>query len=241
MAYLDRRFNGEIHRLKVETTEQIFLVHQNILEKSPVLARMITSGFSESITKEITLPENNEDAFDRIIEHFYGHRQNAFSFDACDDSSTLKKLASTYILTDKYELPHVQEEIIKVLGTVTLSKVDKIAFFNNACHIFANIRNSDTLFRAYFKKEAALHLRTATATHVEKISETVKWGNSFAKLILQIQAELYRDDQHKSSKEIASLEDELTRKEKVLNRTEANLSRFRSKLYQFTGKRERIY
>ena len=241
MTYIiSRRFNGEIYRLRVGFSEQIFQIHQRILEESPVLKRMIHGGFAESISKDILLPDDDEDAFGRIIEYLYGDSINAFVFRGLDDSETLKKLAGIYILADKYQLALVQEVVISALEKV--SKVDMIAFFKTGCHIYQNIRDSDTLFSTYFKREAGMHLKIATTTEdIHKISELVESGGNFAKAVVQIQAELYEQERRTLSTQIRNLEDALTNKEKVLNRAQANISRIRNKLFRHTGKLERLH
>ena len=239
MTDIDRRFNGEIYHLKVGFKEQLFSIHQQILEESPVLKRMINGKFAESISKEVSLPEDDEDAFGRIIEYLYGDSTNAFAFRGLDGSETLKKLAGIYIIADKYQLARVQEVVISALKKV--SKVDMIAFFKTGCHIFQNIPDSDKLFSTYFKTEAGIYLKNATTTDIHKIAELAESGGSFAKAVFQVQAELYQKEQRTSSTQMESLEEKLKAKEKVLSRAQTNISRMRSKLFAHTGKLERLH
>ena len=239
MTDITRRFNGEIYRLKIGRKEQVFSIHQHILEESPVFKRMINGGFAESISKEISLPEDDEDAFGRIFEYIYGDVKHAFLFKGLDGSETLTKLAGIYIMADKYQLARVQEAVISALEKA--SKVDIIAFFKTGCFILQNIPESDKLFSTYFKREAGIHIKTATTTDMHQIAELAKSGGSFAEAVVQVQAEVYQKRQRTSWDDIQSLEKELTDTRKVLKRTQANLHRIRNKLSVHTGRVERLY
>lgn len=206
---------------------------------------MIHGGFAESISKEISLPEDDEDAFGRIIEYLYGDHQNAFLFSGLDHSETLKKLATIYIVADKYNLAAIQKVVISALEKV--SKADMTAFFKTGCHISQNVQPSDKIFSTYFEKKAREHLKTATTAATRQISDLVESGGSFAKAVFQVQADLYQEEQLMFSTKQCTfsaekiwLKNQLTSKEELLEKAQADISKLRNKLFQLTGKRERL-
>ena len=170
------------------------MVHQRVLAKSPVLARMTTGGFSESITKEIILPEDDEDAFGRIIEFLYDNEHDAFDFSSLNESESIAKLANMFALADKYDLPNLQKTIITKLEDVKLMKKKPMTIFNTAYQIDQNSGDSYGFFRSFFAKNAGAHLKSLTAAEFKTLLDMVESEESFTKWIFVALAELYRQD-----------------------------------------------
>lgn len=170
------------------------MAHKQVLEKSPVLRRMTALGFSESITKEIILPEDNEDIFGRVIEYLYDNYDNAFNFDPYNDSGTVEKLVDMYSLAEKYQLPDIQRDIIDKLKGVDLLKEDRIEFFKTAYRVFQNSLDSNKIFQPYFSTQAAIHWRSFLEDEIDELLEMVESGGSFARAVLQTQANVLRED-----------------------------------------------
>lgn len=170
------------------------MVHRSILRLSPVLACMTTSSFSEGITKEIAFPEDDADGFGRILEHLYGN--NDAAFDVCElGFDGAEKLADVYGLAEKYQLPNVQDRVIRELKQLDELKLNQKLFFRIARQICQVTRESDANFDSYFAQQAAIHLKSMSKQEVDELSKLLCSGGSFASKIFQIQADSYRKSQ----------------------------------------------
>lgn len=211
------------------------MFHQRILAKSPVLARMTTSGFSESITKEIILPEDEEDMIGRIIEFLYGNQDDPFDFSKFNESDSIKKLTDMFTLTDKYELFNIQGHIIVKLEEAELLKNNKMTFFNTTYRITQNSHDSHGHFYSFFTKRVAAHLRSLTTEETKKLSDMAESGGSFAKWMLEAQARLYQEDQQRWFEDIVAVSSKLSSKEVEFNA----MQKSRTKLKAQSGKMQK--
>lgn len=171
---------------------------------SPVLACMTTSSFSEGVSKEIALPEDDVDSFGRIIEHLYGNNDAAFNVDLLELDGA-EKLADMYGLAEKYQLPGFQDLVIRKLKQIDLLKEDRITFFHVARQISQLTRESDKIFMTYFLDQAEIHMASMSEQEERELSEMVYLGGHFARIICKIQAALY----HKTLQKISDDEDSL--------------------------------
>lgn len=189
-----RRFNDDIFTIKVGWAKNVFKVHKNVLNLSPVLACMTTSFFSEGITKEIALPEDDSDSFGRVIEHLYGNNDAALNVDLLDSDGT-EKLADLYGLAEKYQLPGLKHLVVQKLEQLDSLKVNRMTFFHMAHKICQSTRESDEIFVPYFTHQALIHLASMSITESQELSEIVHSGGLFAKAICQLQEATYRKAQ----------------------------------------------
>ena len=187
---LHRRFNGDIYTLRVGSTQHAFIIHKNILNRSRVFACMTSGAFSESMTKEIVLPEDDADSFGRLVEHLYGNNDAAFDI-KLPDCETAEKLADMYALAEKYQLPDFQDLIIQKLKQLDVLREGSMIFFHIVRKISENTRDLDDIFGPYFARQAAIHLESMSKEEVEELSEMICLGGGFAKKIFQIQADIY--------------------------------------------------
>lgn len=211
------------------------MVHQHVLERSPVLVCMTTGSFSEGIRKEIVLPEDDEDTFGRVVEHLYGNDDVAFDLSDLKESESANKLAQMYALAEKYELTGLKVRIVEELKGADLLKKEAIDFFETSRQIWQNTSDSDQIFQAYFEEQALIHLKCLPKEKIEELSEMVDLGGSFARKLVRIQAKLYHEtqltwiSQSESSKKKSALE-----KEKLQSKTanfEASLAATKSALH----------
>ena len=200
------------------------MVHQHVLDQSPVFARMTAGGFSQSITKEILLPEEDEDTFGRVIEIFYGNHDIAFDFDSYDDSGAIVKLVDMFVVADKYQLSDLQAKIVNKIEAAQLLKENGMTFFNTASQLFNIIRDSNKIFREYFMRQAKIYLRLLTREETNQLSEMVKTGGIFAQLVFRAQAALFQGDRRKWSKERTSMAPKSAIKQRVSSTLQKNLS-----------------
>jgi hypothetical protein len=119
---------------------------------------MTNGSFSESVTRQIVLPEDDADHFGRILEHLYGHNDAAFDVGIFDIKDA-EKLAEMYGLAEKYQIPEFQQQVIYKLEQVTKLKENRMDFFQIAYQICQSTRDTDEIFEAYFATEAARHLK----------------------------------------------------------------------------------
>lgn len=161
---------------------------------SPVLACMTTSSFSEGVSKQITLPEDDADHFGRIIEHLYGNNDAAFDdFNLLLDSEDgAEKLADMYGLAEKYQLPAFQDHVIRKLKQLDLLRENHMAFFRIVRQISQLTRESDNIFMRYFVDQASAHMVAMSVQDYMELSELTYAGGHFARIICKIQAALYQ-------------------------------------------------
>lgn len=157
---------------------------------SPVLACMTTSSFSEGVSKQITLPEDDADNFGRIIEHLYGNNDAAFDVNLLDLDGA-EKLADMYGLAEKYQLPTFQDLVIRKLKQLDLLKENRMAFFRIVRQISQLTRESDNIFMRYFVDQAAEHMVSMSVQEYMELSEMAYSGGHFARIICKIQAAIY--------------------------------------------------
>lgn len=189
-----RRLDEDIFQLKVGSTQQVFIVHQQILAKSPVLARMTTSGFSESITREINLPEDDEDIFGRVVEFLYDNEREAFNFSPLDELGSAEKLAKMYLLADKYDLIDLQKSITAEIKKIKLWKKDPLAFFDTAYLITQNCQDFYRIFHSFYVIRAVKLLKIITPEEIMIVSDMIDTDGTFAKWTFEAQARLRRED-----------------------------------------------
>lgn len=152
---------------------------------------MTTSSFSEGVSKQITLPEDDADHFGRIIEHLYGNNDAAFDVNLLDLDGA-EKLADMYGLAEKYQLPAFQDLIIRKLKQLDLLKENHMAFFRIVRQISQLTRESDNIFMRYFVDQAAAHMVAMSVQDYMDLSELAYAGGHFARIICKIQAALYQ-------------------------------------------------
>lgn len=182
---------------------------------------MTKSSFSEGITKQINLPEDDADQFGRLIKYLYGNHLDAFNFDLSENSVQVHKLADMYALAEKYQLPDMQIDITHILE---MMHIDWSTFFQTACHICQHTRDSDEIFRNYFTREAAKHLRSDPEDEkLQDLSEMVEYGGSFAGMAFQVLAKVYRDDKSKWSVKQSLTEDKVRDTRQNLQMIKGNL------------------
>ena len=169
---------------------------------------MTNASFSEGITKEIALPEDDADSFGRIIEHLYGNNDAAFDINLLDLEGA-EKLADMYGLAEKYQLPDFQDRVIRKLKQMDVLRENRTTFFHIARKICEHTRESDKIFEPYFAEQAAIHFKSMSKYEVEELSEMVCSGGSFAKKIVQIQGNIYDEMTLKRLRDRTSWKDEV--------------------------------
>ena len=210
-----RRFNDDIYTLRVGSTQHRFIVHKDILNLSRVLSCMTNGSFSESVKKEIVLPEDDADSVGRILEHLYGNNDAAFDINLLDFEGA-EKLADMYGLADKYQLPDFQERVIRKLKQLDVLREDRMAFFHIARKIWENTRESDDIFGSYFAEQAAVHLKSMSEEEIAELSNMIHSGKSFAMKTFQVQADIFSEmrrdwlkENETLKKKVASVQDQL--------------------------------
>ena len=149
---------------------------------------MTNGSFSESVTKEIVLPEDNADSFGRIVEHLYGNNDAAFDVDLLNFDGA-ENLADSYGLAEKYQLPSFQGRVVQKLQQLDVLRENPMAFFRIARQICQNTRETDDIFKSYFVKQAAIHLKSMSEQEVQELSDMIYLGGSFARKIFQVQTD----------------------------------------------------
>lgn len=171
---------------------------------------MTAGGFSESITKEIILPDDDEGLIGRIIELLYGNDDNAFFFGSDPQTEIVEKLAGMYVLGDKYQLPEIQQSICRQLSANELMASNGLHFFDTAFGIIQNIQESDETFCCYYKWQARQHLKSMESDEFDVLADAMKEGGNFAKWTLEALGEIHRADQRESKEEIDRLRAQFT-------------------------------
>lgn len=207
----------------------MFTVHQRILAQSPVFARMTTSGFSESITKEIVLPEDDEDIFGHIIEFLYGNERDAYDFSPCDESEFVEKLADMFVLADKYNILNIQDGIIAKLEEAKSLEKNRMAFFITAHRITQNSQDTYGYFQSYFARKVVTHLKALTTEETRELLKLVESAGIFSRWMFEAQTSLYREDQQKWLEENKSIAVKSAAIEAALVKSQASLKHYQRK------------
>ncbi len=154
---------------------------------------MCSGPYAESLTKEITLPDDDPDSFSFLLACLSGKPSDAvINFDDLHRANE-EKLVATYMLADKYELTRAKETIIDILKEhVELDTgpvCNAVRFFSIAAQLSDHNTplSRDKLFDDYFKETAPRHLRVLArhpeSSEMHQFAELLEYGGSFAKRI----------------------------------------------------------
>ncbi|KAL8942332.1 MAG: hypothetical protein Q9216_001714 [Gyalolechia sp. 2 TL-2023] len=98
-----------------------YAVHQDVLKQSTVLARMCDGGFKETQERHIVLPEDDPINIGILVQYLYTHdfwiHGNPQTGESKQDSAM--RLASLYVLGDKYDLEDMKAIITKKIAKYT--------------------------------------------------------------------------------------------------------------------------
>lgn len=95
-------------------------VHQNILfNASPVFKAALDTQLKESAERSISLPEDDADIIDAIIQYLYFPTLTLPAFDPmAQEGGSVMQAVRTYVLADKYNVVKVKNAVCKWLFTL---------------------------------------------------------------------------------------------------------------------------
>jgi hypothetical protein len=101
--------------------KQKYTPHKEILTRVKFFAACLDSGFRESKVNEMSLPEEEPEVFEKLLEYLYHDKIEAEVFDLEDDGdmdyieredSTVLMLAKVYAAADRYCMERCQNHIM---------------------------------------------------------------------------------------------------------------------------------
>lgn len=156
------------------------------MSKSPVLKAMCGSNFLEGTTRKIKLLDDDKLSVAYLIEFLYSGGLN-FEAEGLHQPSNAKKLASIYIIADKYQVPGLKNAIVRDLPKKHLPRN---YLFQLAEAIYENTPDSDLCFRLYFRRELErMIVDTGLFKHqIEvRLTEIITQGGDIAKEVFLVQ------------------------------------------------------
>ena len=172
---IDRGSSGlksRIFKILVGSEGTAFTIHEAHLCQSPVLERMCHGDFIESKTSEINLPEDDPKVFAAIGNYLYTGEMfqveinneptpaaDTTMVDTDDTDETAiecieitRLLSDTYLAAEKWDLKDLKVLVVEKLSSITDVKRRPILFLITAVKLYASISDSDTAYRAFFRK-----------------------------------------------------------------------------------------
>ena len=110
---------------------QTFNVHESVLSKPPVLARMCSDGFQESVSSAIRLPEDEAEIF--------GFSHAGF-MEGLEGLGLANKLADIYIMAEKYQIDDLKDIVIEMLSSIMSSTSSQHCFSDLRVRFMARCR-----------------------------------------------------------------------------------------------------
>ncbi|KAL9119417.1 MAG: hypothetical protein Q9187_004029, partial [Circinaria calcarea] len=201
------RFKSRIFTVTVGTNNQTFNVHESVLSKSPVLARMCSGGFQESVSCAIQLPEDQPEIFGYVLEFLY-MRSDGLFMEGYDGSELAKELADIYVMAEKYQIDSLKQTVIEMLSSIPELQQKPILFFRLARKIYQWLPDSDLNFRRFYRQHAASTLRMIDQDGLDYVRAMVNEGGTLATDTFDVQRAVFDVEKKESSATKATLESE---------------------------------
>ena len=142
-------------------------VHEKILHRSDVLAKMCSLHFAEGQAKTIRLPEDSPRLVARLIEFLDGNYVTALAAQPTEGLDLSEPYYHTavnhlalYVLAEKYQVLGLQNMLKECLLRNYVLCTDGPAFFNLIATAIDSIPSSSTPFWEFFRDIARVHLRS---------------------------------------------------------------------------------
>ncbi len=133
------------------------LVHQAVLERSPVFRAMCNKSFKEGASRQIDLPEDDFLQISYLLHFMYTEGLRDFRLlahknsDAVTTKQAVSLGAQLYVLADKYKVRALETalsyDIMEMCGPESLH----LTLINAARFIYDNVPSLETEFRYHFK------------------------------------------------------------------------------------------
>ncbi|KAL9117579.1 MAG: hypothetical protein Q9187_005883 [Circinaria calcarea] len=201
------RFKSRIFTVTVGANNQTFNVHESVLSKSPVLARMCSGGFQESVSCAIQLLEDQPEIFGYVLEFLYMRSDGLFT-EGHDGSELAKKLADIYVMAEKYQIDSLKQTVIEMLSSIPELQQKPILFFRLARKIYQWLPDSDLNFRRFYRQHAASTLRMIDQDGLDYVRAIVNEGGTLATDTFDVQRAVFDVEKKESSATKAALESE---------------------------------
>lgn len=215
LTHPSSRFNasGQLFTISAKDN-QTWIVHEAVIAKSPVLARMCQTPMAEAKTRIIKLPDDEPSIFGRVLEYLYcadyspwteaslanegrtwRPRLSAVGGIVPDRDSEL--LASVYIMADKYQLEQLQELTISKIKLLHTLSDD--AYYSMVQKVYDAIPSSDVPFRQYFMETAGPRLKSLQAPGLVKVLDKIEAGGPLARDYFEAQHKAFANEKEGSS------------------------------------------
>lgn len=215
LTHPSSRFNASGQLFKISAKDnQTWIVHEAVIAKSPVLARMCQTPMAEAKTRIIKLPDDEPSIFGRVLEYLYcadyspwteaplgnegrTFKPRLFAVGGIVPDRDSELLASIYIMADKYQLEQLQElTISKIKLLLTLSDG---AYYSMVHKVYDAIPSSDVCFRKYFMESVGPRLARLQAPELTKLLEKIEAGGPLARDYFEAQHKAFAKGKDGSS------------------------------------------
>lgn len=209
------RFNatGQLFTISAKDN-RTWIVHEAVIAKSPVLARMCQTPMAEAKTRIIKIPDDEPSIFGRVLEYLYCADYSPWTeAPLVSDGCTLKArlsavggivpdrdselLASIYIMADKYQLKQLQELTISKIKLLHTLSDD--AYYSMVQKVYDAIPSSDVRFRQYFMESAGPRLKRLQAPGLVKVLDKIEAGGPLARDYFEAQHKAFANEKEGSS------------------------------------------
>ncbi|KAL8953812.1 MAG: hypothetical protein Q9222_000321 [Ikaeria aurantiellina] len=151
-----------IFTIAVGPQQQMFIVHECYLMKSPVFACMCTGNFAEAHKRHIVLPEDDPVHFAAIVDFLYtGHiwSTGVPLEEEPSNQDIVIELAHLYIMADKYALHAMKSRIVSSMKTYT-NPDNPSEWLAIAEIIYSSVPTVDGLYPMYLNLLLTDHLNS---------------------------------------------------------------------------------
>ncbi|KAL9608796.1 MAG: hypothetical protein Q9167_006383 [Letrouitia subvulpina] len=188
-----KRLKSTQFTISVGPDHEIFLVHQAVLDASPVLSRLC----SECTDNRLNLPDDDPSQFGLLLEFLYSKDFNFLSDNSSnskDDTKgtitpALHELCQIYRIGEKYQLPKIQKCVVGKFDKTTDLERDPISFLRVAKELYGTLAESDSIYAPFFVKitENLFQKPTTSASISQYIKKASRFGGKFAEDIVTAQ------------------------------------------------------
>ena len=166
--------------------------HRSILYQSPVLERMCPPASLEGITETVNLSDDRADLISHLLRYLYSGTLRVCS-SVITDPGNLEILADLYILGENYQVYSMQKDLLKNFAeaeSTLVSVQNSFCFFKMSQHIYANVPQSNRIFRDHFISAVPPMIKSLKAVERLELGVLVYMGGAFAQDVYIAQCEL---------------------------------------------------
>ncbi|KAL8667928.1 MAG: hypothetical protein Q9202_000393 [Teloschistes flavicans] len=207
-----KRLKSTQFTLFVGPSKVTYVIHEDVLHASPVLAYMCSEMTKANACPHLYLPDDDPDDIGCLFEFLYGSDFDSLS-DAKDfkaasvdvQSKATDELCRIYMLAEKYQLGTLKECVVGKFDTTANIDKSPLSFLDLAKKMYDLILESDSTYSDFFVKTAQVMLGAPTlhSNVHEWIDEQAGQAGRLAKDLFVAQRKVYETHTAQHQKDIA--------------------------------------